>query len=454
MLTLTSLAQLHGTDKASHGFTFLYDNKFQHLRKCARKVLEVGVFFGSSLKMWKDYFSSADCVIYGLDHFIGEQGNGHHFDGFMDYYNAMEKSPDPRIRLFKVNQSRKSELEHFVHSQARGTFDIIVDDGSHLMYDQQLTLGVLWALVRPGGYYVIEDVHSSEQNGYDVNAARSNTTLKMLNEFQKSKSLTSEYLNPEVLQNISHEVDYIEIYHVKPGSMTSILKKKCQSIPINPYQRKGTVLVNYSSGEPWVSMQAKNAAWAKQWGVNDVLCMSRTDIDEDYLQTHSSVLFSSRGNGYWAWKPYIILAAMIGTNADYVIYCDSSSNVNDSLQACQTHAQPIGVYTLGYEEREYTKRDTFQVMDVEAQEHFTSNQIAATFIVFKVNTSSINFVQQWLVYSQNRQLISDDPSITGIEHPTFKEHRHDQSILSLLCKKTGLVRTKSFQGVVNHHIFG
>jgi hypothetical protein len=42
------------------------------------------------------------------------------------------------------------------------TFEIILDDGGHKMHEQQLALGYLFPLVSEGGYFVIEDIHSSK----------------------------------------------------------------------------------------------------------------------------------------------------------------------------------------------------------------------------------------------------------------------------------------------------
>ena len=37
-------------------------------------------------------------------------------------------------------------------------FDVIIDDGLHYDETQVKTMENLWARVRPGGYYIIEDV--------------------------------------------------------------------------------------------------------------------------------------------------------------------------------------------------------------------------------------------------------------------------------------------------------
>lgn len=221
---LASLAQKYGTDKLTHGFIPSYEDAFEPIRHTSTKVLEVGVFFGHSIKMWKDYFPTA--MIYGLDHFEGLQGNGSRFNGFLDYYNELNQRPDPRIKLFKVNQSRKEELKEFVASQTPASFDVILDDGSHLMYDQQITFGILWPLVKNGGYFVIEDLHTSFQDGYDVRPDKANRTYDMLKHWQTQKTLSSMYLDASVLSQIASEIESINLVDLPHGSRTGIIRKK------------------------------------------------------------------------------------------------------------------------------------------------------------------------------------------------------------------------------------
>ena len=42
-------------------------------------------------------------------------------------------------------------------------FDIIIDDGSHWDECQQKTLQNLWKFVKPGGFYIIEDVTTTSR---------------------------------------------------------------------------------------------------------------------------------------------------------------------------------------------------------------------------------------------------------------------------------------------------
>lgn len=213
-MNLLGLGMKYGTDKVSHGFCQIYDNKFSGIRQQASNILEIGVFFGASILMWKDYFPNA--TIYGIDTFSGLQGNGHRFENADKFY--LESKSDKRIKLYVCDQGKEIDLQKFVDNGI--TFDVIIDDGSHLMRDQQLTLKYLFPLVKDGGWYVIEDVHSS-LGDYDVLPDYSNTTLTMINYYIKGKTLKSIYTDMGYIESLITDMELFTIN----GSMTCIIKK-------------------------------------------------------------------------------------------------------------------------------------------------------------------------------------------------------------------------------------
>lgn len=146
---LDALAQLCGTDKSSrgHNYTPLYRRHFDSRRREVRSVLEIGVggvtstsgydtpVGGQSLRMWVSYFPNAE--ITGID--------------------INDKSVSgPRIHFEKGDQSDPAFLASVVSKH--GPFDVIIDDGSHIGRHIIASFEALWPAVRPGGFYVIEDV--------------------------------------------------------------------------------------------------------------------------------------------------------------------------------------------------------------------------------------------------------------------------------------------------------
>jgi SAM-dependent methyltransferase len=223
---LTQLGQRYGTDKVNHGFCDVYDNYFSKSRLEVTKVLEIGVFFGSSILMWRDYFSNAD--IYGLDTFEGKQGNGSTFPDADRFLNQQRKNPDPRINLVRVDQANRKQLKSFVLSQQSDSFDLILDDASHLMRDQQQTFAILFSLVKPGGCMVIEDLHTSlDLGGYDVKSDFSNSTLVLLKRIGEGDwSWKSEYILDTEKDYLKENIDNVIIaYSNANASITGFIKK-------------------------------------------------------------------------------------------------------------------------------------------------------------------------------------------------------------------------------------
>lgn len=128
----------HGSDKdIFHRYGPVYDSLFPD-REAVRLVLEIGVDGGRSLRAWREAFPNARIV--GLD--------------IRGYPNSL----DGRIECHKGDQASPADL---LRAAAGRRFDLIVDDASHRLADQLLSLFVLWPYLAPGGYYVIEDVDAA-----------------------------------------------------------------------------------------------------------------------------------------------------------------------------------------------------------------------------------------------------------------------------------------------------
>jgi hypothetical protein len=152
---LTVLCEKYLSDKCpkfGHSYSPLYHSILNSYRSQFKNVLEIGIGNkplmsslvgneykpGASLYVWRDYFPNA--IINGCDIL-----NEVLFD-------------DHRIKTFLIDQSSRESLETLVQS----TFDIIIDDGSHVPEHMKLSYEVLWPTIRPGGFYIIEDIKQIE----------------------------------------------------------------------------------------------------------------------------------------------------------------------------------------------------------------------------------------------------------------------------------------------------
>lgn len=219
MKELTLLANKYKSDKgtehgAKHSFSEFYDDHLNHLRENKLNLLEIGVDNGFSLKMWEEYFKNSN--ILGLD--VDDKS----------YLNT------DRIFCKKLDQSNQQDLDNFVLNCST-KFDIIIDDGSHHMLDQQITFGSLFPLLNSGGIFIIEDLHTSLLNNglymygkpIEISYTRDNTTLYFLQNIIKG----SKYLTKEKNDYLYNNIKDIKIHQIPNNhsfgtvSITSIVFK-------------------------------------------------------------------------------------------------------------------------------------------------------------------------------------------------------------------------------------
>jgi SAM-dependent methyltransferase len=139
---LESYFDTHTTGRGLWKWTHYLDIYHRHFQRFVGKevhVLEVGVYSGGSLDMWKEYFGPK-CHVYGID--IREE------------CKSLETES---IKIFIGDQANREFWRRF--RQEVPTLDILIDDGGHLLEQQIVTLEEMLPHLRPGGVYVCEDIH-------------------------------------------------------------------------------------------------------------------------------------------------------------------------------------------------------------------------------------------------------------------------------------------------------
>jgi hypothetical protein len=160
-----------------------------------------------------------------------------------------------------------------------------------------------------------------------------------------------------------------------------------------------------------------------------------------FYSLNRSILDCARGAGYWLWKPFLIQSALKKIKeGDVLIYSDAAAkitrNIWDILQQV-TDTDGFGIFhTSGVTNREYIKRDCFVYLNCDNESYWNAPMTFAGFIMFKKNKSTISFVDEWLYLCCLPHLITDNPNILQTPNlPEFLDHRHDQSLLTLLALK-------------------
>jgi len=169
-LTLTDLANLFETDKGNcepttlswgnafpnhlcWNYTKTYSKYMSELRNKPIKLFEVGIrdkrFPYASCKMWLSYFNEIE--LYAMDNFWGE-----YID---DKHDEIQALTNMGANFIYADQGNFNDWNEII-SVCPSDFDFFVEDGSHWPNHMAVTLWQSINLVKPGGYYFMEDLQN------------------------------------------------------------------------------------------------------------------------------------------------------------------------------------------------------------------------------------------------------------------------------------------------------
>ena len=189
---------------------------------------------------------------------------------------------------------------------------------------------------------------------------------------------------------------------------------------------------------------------ARRYAVFDhVRALGREFVLPAWAERHAALLREKRGGGYWAWKPHVLLRMMLEEMAegDVMLYADAGCTlVADPTPYLQLAAEHGAVLFLkfpgeGLEDmQKWTKGYAFAAAGLEMTGWGRHGQTAGGILALQRRPWVIQLLRQWeFLMTNDTDVVTDvDTSARVPNHPTFKEHRHDQSVLTLLAMRHGL----------------
>jgi hypothetical protein len=178
----------------------------------------------------------------------------------------------------------------------------------------------------------------------------------------------------------------------------------------------------------------------------DIKLYTGDDLRQDavFWNTHGDFVEANpRGYGYWLWKPYIVKKTMEELNDnDILLFLDSGCEIDfhqksafeKLIEVVKVH-KLLGTYAL--QEMLYNKMDLIQKLDANHPDYLESTQRQPGCVLYLICDETRNLVNEWYNLACDYHNIDDSPSILP-NPPDFNEHRHDQSIFSILTKKRNL----------------
>jgi len=201
------------------------------------------------------------------------------------------------------------------------------------------------------------------------------------------------------------------------------------------------ILLNYADGK-FLESQFKNSQSGLAAGFNVVYQMSSSEISPLFIEQNKEIMSSKRGAGYWLWKSYFINTILDRMcESDILFYADSGSvfvrRMESVFNAVMEDSRGIvGFHMAGnHLERQYTKRDVLMHMNANTPEVRDTPQRMASFMCFRGTEEAKSIAREYMRLCCNVHLITDSLNSDGWVEPDFVDHRHDQSIWSVLTKK-------------------
>ena len=180
--------------------------------------------------------------------------------------------------------------------------------------------------------------------------------------------------------------------------------------------------------------------------------------DVSFWKQHSNfILNNKRGFGYWIWKPYLIKKTMERLNdGDIILYLDSCIIIKpDEKQYLLQYIDIVKEKKILYPDIHKSSEFMYNKMDLIYKLNMLNNDLISTYqceaniqliYVCKETRELVNTIYNYACVYYN---IDDTPSIIP-NHSIFKDHRHDQSLFSLLIKKHNLYSTVTIDKCLYH----
>jgi hypothetical protein len=255
---------------------------------------------------------------------------------------------------------------------------------------------------------------------------------------------------------------YKELYDVfKPFGLSKFIR------PCNFYSNE-ILLITFADGIVYTSNRIVSEATESGF-FKHVKAYSPVDFDPEFKLKHNDfIMKNKRGYGYWLWKSYFILKSMSELeDNDFLIWSDSGTTIN-----YKSYERMRELYSLletndmiafqnGYHELNWNKEDTIQdVLDTVNKSKYDLDmsieqypeQRSGAVIMMKKTSNIMNMIHLWYELCSNYHLLDDSPSILP-NSQNFIEHRHDQSIFSLLSRFTPKVVIEEEVEQAELHLF-
>lgn len=150
---------------STHSYIDVYQEILAPYRHTAKNILEIGLMSGESLRMWTEYF---DGKVYGID--CSETP----INGLADLRPIISEGKHNIV----IGDATNKEV---IENNFKGIkWDIVYDDGSHLIEHQVQTINIFKDRMSKDGLIILEDIQDIDKTKWMFESMSGNFTVEIL----------------------------------------------------------------------------------------------------------------------------------------------------------------------------------------------------------------------------------------------------------------------------------
>ena len=189
----------------AHGYAKIYEKYLKEHKDKNLNIIELGSFYGNASAAFYFYFKNSQ--IYSAD--INP-----------DMYLYRSK----RLKNFFTDTSSRASIEKNILSR-NIKFDLIIEDASHMLKDQIISLFILFKNLKSGGFFIVEEIDFPEKRE-DMRVGQEFPDLKtILKKILNKENFNSKYINENEKNYFLENFDTIKFYTGNINEI-AIIKKK------------------------------------------------------------------------------------------------------------------------------------------------------------------------------------------------------------------------------------
>jgi len=189
----------------AHVYSKIYERYFEKIRNANLNVLELGSFYGNAAGAFFYYFKNSS--IYSGD-----------------ICPDLFRYKSQRLKNFYINTSSEISIKKDLIDNQR-IFNVIIEDASHTLKDQIISLFMLFKILSPKGIFICEELDFPETRK-DMNINNEYPDLKnILKAIKSNRDFNSKYIKEEDKKYFLDNFNTIEIFKGKINEVAVIQKK-------------------------------------------------------------------------------------------------------------------------------------------------------------------------------------------------------------------------------------